>query len=73
MRVYVKSLQVGYIYIVIHSQKESMLRGFQSNIQILRNGHLVSRACDYIIYSVEAAAIDRVVAEYGPCMVSSCI
>ncbi|KAI1399683.1 prephenate dehydrogenase [Hypoxylon fuscum] len=38
----------------------------RSNIQILRNGHLVSRASDYIIYSVEAAAIDRVVAEYGP-------
>ncbi|KAI1439552.1 prephenate dehydrogenase [Annulohypoxylon stygium] len=38
----------------------------RNNIQILRNGHLVSRASDYIIYSVEAAAIDRVVAEYGP-------
>ncbi|KAI5867915.1 prephenate dehydrogenase [Durotheca rogersii] len=38
----------------------------RSNIQILRNGHLVSRASDYIIYSVEAAAISRVVAEYGP-------
>ncbi|KAF3065120.1 putative prephenate dehydrogenase [NADP(+)] [Daldinia childiae] len=38
----------------------------RSNIQILRNGHLVSRACDYIIYSVEAAAINHVVAEYGP-------
>ncbi|KAL2169737.1 hypothetical protein VTG60DRAFT_5633 [Thermothelomyces hinnuleus] len=36
------------------------------NIQILRNGHLVSRASNYIIYSVEAAAIGRVVAEYGP-------
>ncbi|KAI1497776.1 prephenate dehydrogenase [Biscogniauxia marginata] len=38
----------------------------RSNIQILRNGHLVSRASDYVIYSVEAAAIDRVVAQYGP-------
>ncbi|KAK4241868.1 hypothetical protein C8A03DRAFT_11855 [Achaetomium macrosporum] len=36
------------------------------NIQILRNGHLVSRASNYIIYSVEAAAIGRVVAQYGP-------
>ncbi|KAK4252183.1 hypothetical protein C7999DRAFT_10246 [Corynascus novoguineensis] len=36
------------------------------NIQILRNGHLVSRASSYIIYSVEAAAISRVVAQYGP-------
>ncbi|KAI1201237.1 prephenate dehydrogenase [Nemania serpens] len=38
----------------------------RTNIQILRNGHLVSRASDYIIYSVEAASIARVVAEYGP-------
>ncbi|KXJ88803.1 prephenate dehydrogenase [Microdochium bolleyi] len=37
-----------------------------NNIQILRNGHYVSRISDYIIYSVEAAAIDRVVAEFGP-------
>ena len=32
------------------------------------NGHLVSRASDYTIYNVEAASIDRVVAEFGPCM-----
>ena len=50
-----------------------MLSGVQNNIQILRNGHLVSRASDYIIYSVEAAAIHLVVAEYGPCMASSCV
>ncbi|KAK0623499.1 hypothetical protein B0T14DRAFT_453299 [Immersiella caudata] len=37
-----------------------------SNVQILRNGHLVSRASNYIIYSVEAAAIGRVVAQFGP-------
>ncbi|GAB1320378.1 prephenate dehydrogenase (NADP(+)) [Madurella fahalii] len=40
--------------------------GNYPNIQILRNGHLVSRASSYIIYSVEAAAIGRVVAQYGP-------
>lgn len=39
----------------------------QDNVQILRNGHLVSRASDYIIYSVEAATIGKVVAQYGPC------
>ncbi|PTB49468.1 hypothetical protein M431DRAFT_512912 [Trichoderma harzianum CBS 226.95] len=38
----------------------------KKNIEILRNGHLVSRASDYIIYSVEAAFIDRVIAQYGP-------
>ncbi|KAI1338245.1 prephenate dehydrogenase [Xylariaceae sp. FL0016] len=49
-------------------QFEELRREFASrtNVQILRNGHLVSRASDYIIYSVEAAAIDRVVATYGP-------
>ncbi|RVX74451.1 hypothetical protein B0A52_01577 [Exophiala mesophila] len=35
-------------------------------INILPNGHLVSRASDWIIYSVEAEIIDKVVAEYGP-------
>jgi prephenate dehydrogenase len=39
----------------------------QNKVQILRNGHLVSRASDYIIYSVEAASIGKVVAQYGPC------
>ncbi|KAK3368151.1 hypothetical protein B0H63DRAFT_70401 [Podospora didyma] len=37
-----------------------------SNVQILKNGHLVSRASNYIVYSVEAAAIGRVVAQFGP-------
>ncbi|TBU50278.1 Prephenate dehydrogenase [Dichomitus squalens] len=35
-------------------------------IHVLKDGHLVSRISDYIIYSVEAEYIDRVVAEYGP-------
>lgn len=37
------------------------------NIEILRNGHYVSRISDYIMYSVEAENIDKVVAAYGPC------
>ncbi|KAI1827425.1 prephenate dehydrogenase [Xylaria intraflava] len=47
---------------------EALSKEFSSmtNIQILRNGHLVSRASDYIIYSVEAAAIQNIVAQYGP-------
>ncbi|BGP09161.1 putative prephenate dehydrogenase [NADP(+)] [Rhodotorula toruloides] len=32
----------------------------------LRDGHLVSRESDFIIYSVEAAYVDKVVAQYGP-------
>jgi prephenate dehydrogenase (NADP+) len=38
----------------------------QKGITILPNGHLVSRISDWIIYSVEAELIGRVVAEYGP-------
>ncbi|KIX02813.1 uncharacterized protein Z518_08756 [Rhinocladiella mackenziei CBS 650.93] len=38
----------------------------EKGINILPNGHLVSRASDWIIYSVEAELIDKVVAEYGP-------
>ncbi|TQS32280.1 hypothetical protein Golomagni_07409, partial [Golovinomyces magnicellulatus] len=38
----------------------------QKNIEICRNGHFVSRASDYIIYSVEAAVIDKVISQYGP-------
>ncbi|KIW47829.1 uncharacterized protein PV06_00489 [Exophiala oligosperma] len=38
----------------------------EKGINILPNGHLVSRASDWIIYSVEAEVIGRVVAEYGP-------
>ncbi|KZL84939.1 prephenate dehydrogenase (nadp+) [Colletotrichum incanum] len=47
---------------------ESLKEEFSGNnkIQICRNGHYVSRASDYIIYSVEAATIDRVIAQYGP-------
>ena len=38
-----------------------------SAITVLRDGHLVSRAADFIMYSVEAEFIDNVVAQYGPC------
>ncbi|KAF7559436.1 hypothetical protein G7046_g4709 [Stylonectria norvegica] len=48
--------------------QESLAKEYEGNknIEICRNGHLVSRASDYIIYSVEAAVIDRVIAQYGP-------
>ncbi|KAI0636555.1 Prephenate dehydrogenase [Trametes polyzona] len=35
-------------------------------IRVLQNGHLVSRVSDWIMYSVEAEYIERVVADYGP-------
>ncbi|CCG81614.1 Prephenate dehydrogenase [Taphrina deformans PYCC 5710] len=36
------------------------------NINILSDGHYVSRRSDYIIYSVEAEHIERIVSQYGP-------
>jgi len=39
----------------------------QSNVEIMANGHLVSRCSDFIIYSVEAKNIDAVVKAFGPC------
>jgi hypothetical protein len=37
------------------------------NITVMQDGHAVSRSSDFIVYSVEAEYIDRVVAQYGPC------
>lgn len=41
-------------------------------VTVLRDGHLVSRAADFIMYSVEAEFIDNVVAQYGPCELPDC-
>ena len=38
-----------------------------SPINVVENGHLVSRRSDFIVYSVEAEYIDEVVKTYGPC------
>ncbi|KAI1005206.1 putative prephenate dehydrogenase [NADP(+)] [Podosphaera aphanis] len=47
---------------------ERLLEAYADNakIKVFRNGHYVSRASDYIIYSVEAASIDSIVSQYGP-------
>ncbi|WOO79629.1 putative prephenate dehydrogenase [NADP(+)] [Vanrija pseudolonga] len=37
-----------------------------SGIEVLQDGHAVSRLADFIVYSVEAAAIGAVVRQYGP-------
>lgn len=37
------------------------------NVVPMKDGHAVARSSDFIVYSVEAEYIDRVVAEYGPC------
>ena len=52
---------------------ERMLRLRQPKVEIMQNGHLVSRCSDYIIYSVEAKNIDAVVKAFGPCMMHPAI
>ncbi|VDC04360.1 unnamed protein product [Peniophora sp. CBMAI 1063] len=42
-------------------------------ITVMQNGHHVARTADWIMYSVEAEYIDRVVAEYGPSTKVGCI
>ncbi|CCK68062.1 prephenate dehydrogenase (NADP(+)) KNAG_0A03820 [Huiozyma naganishii CBS 8797] len=37
-----------------------------ASFEVLLNGHYVSRVSDYIIYSVEAANLDKIVSAYGP-------
>ncbi|KAF9070104.1 prephenate dehydrogenase [Rhodocollybia butyracea] len=36
------------------------------NVQVLKDGHAVARSSDFMMYSVEAEFIGRVVEEYGP-------
>ncbi|KAJ3724839.1 prephenate dehydrogenase [Lentinula raphanica] len=36
------------------------------NVQVLKDGHAVARSSDFMMYSVEAEFIGRVVQEYGP-------
>lgn len=46
--------------------EETIGKFANDSFEILRNGHEVSRISDYIIYSVEAENIDKIVAAYGP-------
>ncbi len=41
--------------------------GGKPGIKAMKNGHLVSRVSDFVIYSVEAAYVNAAVATYGPC------
>ncbi|KAL4398775.1 prephenate dehydrogenase (NADP(+)) [Malassezia pachydermatis] len=38
----------------------------QTGLTVMKDGHHVARTSDFIVYSVEAGNIHRVVAEYGP-------
>ncbi|KAL7419981.1 prephenate dehydrogenase (NADP(+)) [Cryptotrichosporon argae] len=70
-RMYARRLAAGgfkTIYVCDKPERladlEAELKG--TGITPLLDGHAVSRLADLIIYSVEAAAIDAVVREYGP-------
>lgn len=69
---YVKHLEAGgwkRIYVCDQPSKyESLKATYEGhpNVTVLRDGHLVSRISDFIMYSVEAEYIDSVVATYGP-------
>ncbi|KAI0093716.1 Prephenate dehydrogenase [Irpex rosettiformis] len=69
---YAKHLSAGgwkRIFICdLPSKYEALQKTYENNpsITVLRDGHAVSRISDWIMYSVEAEYIDRVVAEYGP-------
>ncbi|WVQ93897.1 hypothetical protein IAU59_000975 [Kwoniella sp. CBS 9459] len=70
-RMYAKRLKAGGIETIYVCDKpesyEKLKTEFaDTGIIALRDGHAVSRLSDFIIYSVEAAAISPVVREYGP-------
>lgn len=50
------------------SKYEQLRQEFEgTGIKVMKDGHLVSRQSDWILYSVPAEFIDTVVATYGPC------
>jgi len=69
---YVKYLEAGgwkRIYVCDQPSKYEALKeqyDGHPSITVLRDGHLVSRISDFIMYSVEAEFIDQVVSTYGP-------
>ncbi|KAG8969576.1 prephenate dehydrogenase (NADP(+)) [Tulasnella sp. 419] len=69
---YVKRLsEAGWKKIIVCDRPEKYedvkqaMQGL-SGVKVLQDGHLVSRSADFIMYSVEAEFISKVVAEYGP-------
>jgi prephenate dehydrogenase (NADP+) len=58
-------------HVCSHGQLTSLLD--TPGINVLRDGHYVSRTSDFIVYSVEAESIHDVVAEYGPCELFGCV
>ncbi|KAK7206131.1 hypothetical protein BZA70DRAFT_255881 [Myxozyma melibiosi] len=70
-RMYARRLS-GAGYIINACDREERFESLKEEykdaplVNIFKNGHYVSRLSDYIIYSVEAENIDKIVAAYGP-------
>ncbi|KAG6808734.1 hypothetical protein H0H92_003059 [Tricholoma furcatifolium] len=71
-RMYAKYLsEAGWLKINVcdlPSKYEDLVREYSSkpNVNVLRDGHAVSRLSDFIMYSVEAKYIGEVVSQFGP-------
>ena len=53
----------------VPSKYQELKRQFDgTGVQVLPNGFAVVRQCDFVMFSVEATSIDKVVATFGPCM-----
>ena len=61
------NIRVGEAFLLIHVRRLMPFHADHTSIRALADGHHVSRISDFIIYSVEAEYIDRVVQEFGPC------
>lgn len=59
-----RNLRIMYI-IRLYRCPNIWLRIYQNSVYIFHDGYGVSRSSDFIIYSVEAGSMDKVVAEYG--------
>ena len=57
-------LEFSWMYFVDRCSTEA------PNIYVMPDGHAVARSSDFIVFSVEAEFIEKVVAEYGPCTYS---
>lgn len=69
-RLYATKLNAGGHRVVV-CDKPELFEGLSaefegSDIEVFPDGHAVSRLADFIVYSVEAAAIGAVVRQYGP-------
>ena len=52
----------------VPAKYDELLVQFGEDYNVFRDGFAVARRSDFVLFSVEAANIDKVVSMYGPCM-----